>query len=34
LCSNQLFKQKINVGQWILVLHDHIIEWSVIGGHA
>jgi hypothetical protein len=30
LCSNQLIKQKINVGQWILVLHDYHVEWLVI----
>jgi hypothetical protein len=30
LCSNQLIKQEINVGQWILVLHGYCIEWSII----
>jgi hypothetical protein len=30
LCSNQLIKQEINAGQWILVLHDYCVEWSII----
>jgi hypothetical protein len=30
LRSNQLIKQEINAGQWILVLHCHCVEWSII----
>jgi hypothetical protein len=30
LCSNQLIKQEINAGQWILVLHGYCVEWSII----
>jgi hypothetical protein len=30
LRSNQLIKQEINAGQWILVLHGHCVEWSII----
>jgi hypothetical protein len=34
LCSYHLIKQEINTGQWILVLHSHRIEWSVIDTHT
>jgi hypothetical protein len=34
LRSNQLIEQKVNAGQWILVLHSHRIEWSVIDAHT
>jgi hypothetical protein len=30
LRSNQLIKQEVNAGQWILVLHGYCVEWSVI----
>jgi hypothetical protein len=30
LCSNQLIEQEFNTGQWILVLHNYCVEWSII----
>jgi hypothetical protein len=30
LCSNQLIKQEINVGQWVLVPHSYCVEWSIV----